>query len=182
MKEVWKDIEGYEGKYQVSNFGNVMSLNYNHTGKKRLMKLRKNRYGYLEVHLYKDGKVKWYKVHRLVAQAFLANPNNLSQVNHKDQNKENNIVSNLEFCSPEYNVNYGDRNERASEKQCKPIFGVDKVSGLIVEYKSAKEAGKVLGINPANITACCKGKRKSAGNFYWFYADTKDQEHQENKN
>lgn len=114
--EIWKDIEGYEGLYQVSNMGNVKSLNYKRSGKERLLKPRKNKLGYMFVGLYKDNKPKNFRVHRLVAMTFLENPNNLSCVNHKDENPSNNHVDNLEFCTHEYNMNYGTIKERKSKK------------------------------------------------------------------
>ena len=132
MEEIWKDIVGYEGLYQVSNCGRVKSLSRymnNKNGGKSLLKERilKSAYtkkGYLRVGLCKYSKTKPFSVHRLVAQAFIPNPNNLPQVNHKDENKENNFVyinedgtadlekSNLEWCTNEYNSNYGTKNER----------------------------------------------------------------------
>ena len=171
-KEIWKDIEGFEGLYQVSNMGNVKSLNYNHTGKERIMKPQKSSNGYLQVKLWKDGKAKRYLVHRLVANAFLDNSDNLPEVNHKDENKENNHVDNLEFCSRSYNCSYNGRAERIAEKNKKPIYSINKVSGLIMYWNSAKEASRVLGIAKSHICNCLKGRKKSAGNFYWYYADT----------
>ena len=188
-KEIWRDIEGYEGYYMVSNLGNVKSLNYHRTGKERLLKPRKDKGGYLRVALCKDGKEKDYYVHRLAANAFLENSKNLPQVNHIDQNKENNCINNLEFCSSKYNCNYGDRSERqaeklrgkkqseehvrkVAEKHCKPIFGINKVSGLIIEFSSAREAEKHLGIANQSICACCKGRLKSCGGYAWYYAST----------
>ena len=114
QKEIWKDIEGYEGEYQISNYGNVKSLNYLRTGKERILKPGKNRGGYYYVQLYKN-KAKNHYIHRLVAQAFIKNPRNLPQVNHKDENKSNNRVDNLEWCMPIYNANYGTRNKRTSD-------------------------------------------------------------------
>ena len=112
MKEIWKDIEGYEGRYQVSNFGNVKSLNYKHTGEEKIMQSCKDKIGYLHIKLFMNGKPKMYKVHRLVAQAFIPNSNNYPQVNHKDENKINNNVNNLEWCTAKYNSNFGTRKER----------------------------------------------------------------------
>ena len=165
--EIWKDIEGYEGLYQVSNRGNVKSLNYRHTGKEGILKGNDNGDGYLQVKLLKDDKGKNYKIHRLVAQAFLDNSNNLPEVNHKDENKQNNCVQNLEWCDRAYNNNYGTR----TEKTCKPVFSVDKESGLIMWWQSANEAERCTGINHSNIIKCCQGKRKSVGNHTWFYDD-----------
>lgn len=114
MCEIWKDIVGYEGFYQVSNLGNVRSLDRispNSYGMPRKikghpMKLHLNTYGYYDIGLSKGVKHGIYKVHRLVAQAFIPNPNNLPQVNHKDENKMNNTVENLEWCTNRYNVVY----------------------------------------------------------------------------
>ena len=113
----WKDIPGYEGLYQVSNIGEVKSLNYKRTGKSHLLKQAKDRDGYFKVILVKDKKHKNKSVHRLVAETFLDNPGNLPQVNHKDENPGNNLVTNLEWCTAKYNVNYGTRNERAGKAQ-----------------------------------------------------------------
>ena len=171
--EEWRDIKGYEGKYMVSNLGRVKSLNYRRTGKEKILKAYPNKddYGYLKVKLCKDGKVRYPLVHVLVATAFLENPDNLPEVNHKDENSKNNCVENLEYCSRSYNVNYGTRNKKVAEKISKPVFSVDKESGLIMWWQSAREAERCTGIAQSHITACCKGKRKSAGGHIWFYAD-----------
>ena len=171
MKEEWRNIEGYEGKYEVSNRGNMKSLNYNHTGKEKIMKPQKNRDGYLIICLWKDGKAKNYYVHRLVAAAFCDNPHGFKEVNHIDEDKTNNCADNLEFCSKSYNNNYGTRNKRIAEKRSKPVIAIDKRTGLILEFLSALEAEKETGINNGNIIKCCKGKLKSCGGFYWMYAD-----------
>ena len=106
MKEIFKEIEGYEGLYEVSNLGNIRSLRKNIILKPALNQ------GYLQVNLVKDGITKVFLVHRLVAQAFIPNPNNLPLVNHKDYVKDNNNVENLEWCDSKYNNNYGTRNQR----------------------------------------------------------------------
>ena len=202
--EIWKDIEGYEGLYQISNMGRVKSVErMKWCGKgyyktpERILKARKTKNGYLLVNLWKDGKIKSYYIHRLVAQAFLDNPDNLPEVNHIDQDKTNNKVENLEFCDRSYNVNYGTRNRNVAEKLrgrkkseesnkkraekltnnpkiSKPVIAIDKRTGLIVEFLSAHEAERVLGISQSNITKCCKGKKKSIGGFYWMYANNND--------
>ena len=184
MKEEWRDIKGYEGKYMVSNLGRVKSLNYNRTGKEKIMKGGKEGQGYLQVTLSKDGKGKNYHVHRLVAQAFCENPMGYTEINHIDENKENNMAKNLEWVSHEYNINHGTRNQRVGEKLkgrkqseeaikklSKPVFSVDKESGLIMWWQSASEASRQLGINNGNICDCLKGRKKSAGGHIWFYAD-----------
>ena len=186
--EIWKDIEGYEGLYQVSNMGRVKSLNYRRTGKEEILKGVDYGEGYLYVSLWKDGKVKQCRINRLVAQAFIENPQNLPEVNHKNEDKTDNRVENLEYCSSSYNVNYGTRNKKVAEKLkgkkhseehnkkigkklSKPVFSVDKESGLIMWWESAMEASRQTGISQGNISNCCKGKAKSAGNHIWFYAD-----------
>ena len=171
MREEWRDIKDYEGIYQISNRGNVKSLNYRRTGKERILKGSKDSNGYLQVHLCKDGKMKAYCVHRLVASAFLENPMGYTDVNHKDENKENNCIENLEWCSRLYNNTYNGRAKRIGKKRSKPIIGFDKVLGLIVKFSSAHEAEVETGIASSHITACCKGKRKSAGGYIWQYLE-----------
>lgn len=173
-EEEYKDVIGYEGKYQVSNLGNVKSLNYNRTGKERILKAGKSGRGYLYVILFKGGKGKPYTVHRLVAEAFIPNPQGLPEVNHISEDKEDNRVSNLEWCSHIDNCSYGTRNRRIAEKNSKPIYGINKVSGLITEFKSTMEAERITGINHGNIVSCLKGRLKTAGNFYWMYAEGED--------
>ena len=174
-KEIWKDIEGYEGLYKVSNMGRVKSLNYRYTGKEGILKVVKLNNGYLQVQLCKDGKAKGYLVHRLVAQAFLFNPNNLPVINHKDENKQNNKVENLEWCSSSYNNSYNDKGKkigkklRNNPKRSKPVIGIDKVTGLILEFPSTHEASRQTGINQGNIASCLISKRKSAGGLVWQY-------------
>ena len=114
IKEVWRDIPNYEGLYQISNYGRVQSFERNGT-KGGILKSAKTKLGYMRVNLCKNNLHKSFSVHRLVALVFIPNPDNLPCVNHKDENKENNHVENLEFCSYIYNVNYGSRNERASK-------------------------------------------------------------------
>lgn len=159
--ERWKDIEGYEGKYKISSLGRVKSLNYNHTKSERILKQDKDRYGYLYVVLCTDGKRITKKVHRLVAQAFIDNPDNLPQVNHKNEDKTMNYVENLEWCTNKYNCNYGTRNERMSKK----VLCVE--TNII--YPSTREAGRQ--INSSSIVSCLKGRRKTAGGYHWRYAD-----------
>lgn len=116
MNLIWKDIPEYEKLYQVSNYGTIKSLNYGNTKQEKLLKLQKNRDGYLYVVLYKNKHSKYFLVHRLVASAFLDNPNNLPIINHKDENKQNNHVSNLEYCTVQYNITYNDVHIRRGEK------------------------------------------------------------------
>ena len=170
--EEWRDIKGFEGKYMVSNLGRVKSLNYKRTGKERILKGRKDGSGYLQVILCKDGIKKDYKVHQLVGNAFLSNPQGYKELNHKDEDKTNNCADNLEWCSRSYNMNYGTR----AEKTYKPVLSVDKESGLIMWWESIREAEKCTGISHQNICHCLKGRQKSAGGFYWYYSNADTEE------
>ena len=169
MKEEWRDIKGYEGKYQVSNLGRVKSLKDRY-GNYREKILKPGEYrGYLQVYLCKENKSKPFKVHRLVALHFIDNPNNYPQINHKDENKTNNSVSNLEWCTAKYNSNYGTRVSRIKSHH-KYLYGskhhkARKVLCITTgkEFGCIKEASKYYGMPEQNISVCCKGKRKSAG-------------------
>ena len=156
MKEIWKDIPEYEGLYQVSNLGNVRSLNYNRTGEIKLLK-QGNVNGYKVVILYKDGKKKNYLVHRLVAIAFLPNPNNLPIINHKDENPSNNNVNNLEWCTQAYNTNYGEGIKRRVQSRLlsgegrHPIIVLDELSGIETTYPTIRNCIKSLHITARTI-------------------------------
>lgn len=167
MQEIWKDIENYYGLYQVSNMGNVKSLNYRRTGKERILRPKVNRGGYLQVILSKNGKCKDLKVHRLVLMTF-APINNMDslQVNHKDENKKNNNLYNLEWCTPKYNSNYGSRNQKISI----PVVQIDPTTNKVINvYRSSMEA-KRQGFNQANIIQCCKNRHtKHSPNIYLGY-------------
>ena len=173
-KEIWKDIEGYEGLYQISNMGNVKSLNYRRTGKEGILKGRKNSNGYLQVQLCQDGKAKKYLVHQLVATVFCENPEGYTEVNHINEDKADCRADNLEWCSRSYNMTYNGRAKKVAEKKSKAVMGIDCTTGLIVIFSSSHEASRQLGIAQSNITQCCKGKYKSMGGFYWYYADTEE--------
>lgn len=170
--EEWKDIEGYEGLYQVSNYGRVKSLWF---GREKILKGGKNARGYLVVGLWKDGKRVMKKVHRLVAEAFLENPQNLLEVNHKDEDKTNNSVSNLEFCDRKYNNNYGTRTEKCAEKlrnnpkRSKRVDQIDKVTGEVVrQWESTKEASR-NGYDQGAVSHCARGELKTFKGYIWKY-------------
>lgn len=185
MEEIWKDIEGFEGYYQVSNFGNVRSLdryvkNPYGTLSLRKRKINKQRYdkdGYKQVNLSKDGKNKYYFVHRLVAQAFLPNPNNYPIINHIDEVKDNNCVDNLEWCTVKYNTNYGNCPQNISNglkgkhinrpDHSKPVLQYTKSGEFVSEYPSLSEAHRKIGIPYQNISSCCNGKSKTAKGYKW---------------
>ena len=168
MEESWKDIEGYEGLYQVSNKGRVKSLNYHNTKKEKILKTFIVGNGYLQVNLYKNKTIKSFYVHRLVAKAYLPNQQNLSCVNHIDENKQNNSVENLEWCTHKYNTNYGTRNERAGKELSKQVYQYSKDGVLISVWESTAECGR-NGYNFGNIASCCRGERKSHRGYIWSY-------------
>ena len=186
MTEIYKDIKDLEGLYKVSNFGRVKSLGNgkSYNSKERILKPDTSRNGYLKVLLYKDGKKKKFLVHRLVAEAFIPNPNNLPCVNHKDEDKTNNYVGtpendymdgNLEWCSHEYNINYGTRNERSAKaringKKSKRVLQFTLDGELIREWPSISECGR-NGFCIGNICECCQGKLKSHKGYIWRYKE-----------
>ena len=167
IKEIWKPIEGYPD-YEVSNMGRVKSLKF---GKEKILKGVKDKNGYLIVDLYKEGKQKHYLIHRLVASAFIDNPNNLPQVNHIDEDKTNNRVENLEYCDSSYNTNFGTRTERIVKANSIPILQFTKSGEFVKKWNNAKEVERDLEISSSNIYKCCKGKLKSIGGYEWGYAD-----------
>lgn len=147
MTEIWKDIKGYEGKYQVSNLGNVRSLNYNHTSELKLLKFGYAR-GYSRVTLWDNGLCRDYSVHRLVAQTFIPNPNNYPYVNHKNEIKDDNRVENLEWCTERYNILYGTCTQKIKINQPNRIeVRIDDIL-----FPSMSAAAKYLGVQPASLS------------------------------
>lgn len=169
IEEQWRDIPGYEGLYQISNFGRVKSF---HFKKSHILKPH-NVKGYNNVELYKDKKKKQFYIHRLVMENFCPIENmELLDVNHKDENKSNNHISNLEWMTHKDNMNYGSRAEKARAKmqggnspRSKRVRCVEKN----VVYEALREAGRQLGIPATNISQACKGKIKTAGGYHWEY-------------
>lgn len=168
--EEWKPVIGLEGKYEVSNLGRVASLNYRRSGKRGLMLPRDNGKGYFTVYLWEEGKPCPKLIHRLVAQAFIDNPENLLEVNHIDEDKSNNQASNLEWCTRQYNINYGTGTARATAKISKEVIALDGKGKIIHRYKSTRDAGRD-GFTQTSVAACCRGKRKSHKGLIWRYAN-----------
>lgn len=178
----WKPVVGYEGLYIVSSIGHVKSLfRY-----KRILKYNINKRGYASVELFKNGESKRLLVHRLVAQAFIPNPDNLPQINHLDENPLNNAVSNLEWCTAKYNDNYGNRNAKIKahtdyttedRKRIARSNGAvasksiiqQRRDGISIRYMSAKQASRLTGIAYRRICDAANGKQKTAGKCSWIY-------------
>lgn len=166
--EIWKPIKDYEGLYEVSNMGRVRSLSRKGTFERILNPCVRNTGGYLAVNLYKNGKKTMYFIHRLVALAFLPNPNNYPVINHKDCNPSNNCVDNLEWCTVTYNNTYNDKAKKQALKKSKPIKQLALDGTLIAIWPSINEIGRNGFIQQA-VCACCQGKRKTHNGFIWKY-------------
>ena len=151
LNEIWKPIKGYEGLYEVSNFGRIKSIRF---GKEKIMKLQLKKNNYLDISLTKDGKTKRFLIHRLVAEAFIPNPDNLPEVNHKDECKTNNNVNNLEWCDRVYNINYGTCIERRSKKRGRSV-DVFKNDIFIETITSANLCAKKYKTTQSIIYRCC---------------------------
>ena len=172
-KEYWKPVLGYEGLYEVSNWGRVKSIRF---GKERILKPYTDKRGYLNVSLCKNNKQKLFKVHRLVATAFLEIPEDLKlyigtvylQVNHKDENPQNNFVKNLEWCDAKYNCNFGTRNERRIKIISKPILQYTLDGAFVREWDSIAECGR-NGFSLGCVCMCCRGQQKYHKGFIWKY-------------
>jgi len=189
IDEIWKPVAGFEGRYDVSNTGEVFSRLTN-----KILKHNITPSGYHSVELFREtGKSSRMLIHRIVATAFLPNPFGYPQINHIDENKANNNVANLEWCSAKYNMNYGEmakkrhslidytpmwRKELArknGKSACKPVIQYSKSGDFIARFESAKEAARETGINASHIGECCQGhKVKSAGGYVWKYERSED--------
>ena len=172
MKEIWKDIQDYEGLYKVSNLGRIKSLPRNGTiNQDRILKQTKDNNGYLIVGLHKNNTVKKTSVHRIVAKAFIKNVENYDVINHKDGNKQNNRVDNLEWCTQKYNVKEAIRLGLQVPHNKKKVLQFNKNEEFIKEYESICEAERITKIYQANISRCCMKQRKTAGGFVWRYKE-----------
>ena len=165
--EIWKDIPGYEGIYQVSNWGNVRNINYRGTGSVKLLTPTLS-VGYPRVGLSKNGGVRGFHVHRLVGLAFIPNPHGYDCINHKDENRTNNRVENLEWCTKAYNNTYGTSQKRHAMTRSIPILQI--LNGVVVKrWDSIKEVA-AFGYSASNVCQCCKNKRCSHKGYEWRYA------------
>lgn len=179
MTEIWKDIEGYEGLYQVSNLGRVKSLERRVRAKKpgttqrikeRIRKFSYTTEGYAYVVLSKEGVHKTILVHRLVADAFVPNPDNLPCVNHKDEDKKNDTSDNLEWCTYSYNNTYKDVHRRRNLDNVKRmVIQYDLEMNEIKRWSLMSDACREYNIGPGNMAKCCKGERVHCAGFKWRY-------------
>ena len=171
--ETWKDVKDFENIYQISNKGNIRALNYNNKkGCVQNLKVDVSKQnGYCYIRLCNGNTNKHFRVHRLVAEAFIPNPDNLPQVNHKDENKQNNCVDNLEWCSQQYNMNYGTRIKRGSQNRKKGLLQLDLHNNILQKWTSGLDAQEALGIQRSHISQCCNNKRKTAGGYKWRWCE-----------
>lgn len=165
MREEWRSVIGYEGLYEVSNLGRIRRV--------KIMEPSKKKHGYMQISLVdRNGVRKSLRLHRIVAEAFIPNPENKPQVNHKDENPINNRAKNLEWATAEENTNYGSRNARASAKNGSktPVLKIDpKTMKILSEYPGQSSAARDTGICVSCINACLRGKQKCAGGYLWEY-------------
>lgn len=178
VKEIWKDVKDFEKLYQVSNFGNIRSLNKLDTlGRKvtgKLMKPIRRKDGYFDITLRKNNIQKHYLLHRLIAITFIENKNNYKEINHKDENKTNNNINNLEWCNRSYNINYGKandkrRNKLINNKRSKKVLQFNLNNELINTFNSLNEVKRQLNYSISGISQCCNGERKTSHNYIWRY-------------
>lgn len=181
--ECWAWVPGFEGLYQVSTRGRVRSVgmwvNSSYGSKQfregRILKPGRSNNGYLHVTLFRDGKRRTFSVHRLVAMAWIDNPENKPQVNHRDEGKSNDVY-NLEWCTSSENINYGTRNKRDAASKSKAVLALDPETGKVVrEFASMMEAQR-NGFCNSSISECCNGKALSHRGFVWRFKDDYDQE------
>lgn len=176
--EIWLPVKGFEGYYEVSNMGRVKSLDVYRTDKNgfkrfhkgKLISLVEKSEGYIEIMLYGSTvKRKNKRVHIMVAEAFIPNPDpiNFDQVNHKNEIKNDNRAENLEWCDSTYNNNYGTKKQRAAEKFIKGVIAKNAKGEIVGVYKSQKQAARLTGANYENISMCLHGRRKTTGGLYW---------------
>ena len=155
-----RDIKGYEGLYAVTSCGKIYSYK-----RKAFLRPGKNSRGYLCVNLSKNGKSKTYYLHRLVVETYIPNPENKLEINHKDENKTNNCVNNLEWISHKDNCNFGTRNERSGKARRKKVVCIETQE----IFNSLTEAGKAINRSESNISQCLKGIINTCAGYHWAY-------------
>lgn len=177
--EVWKDVIGYEGLYSISNYGNVKSLQYHGIKREKIMKIGRFKSGYLNIGLYNKGKYKLLRVHRLVYETFVGKIPNGMTVNHKDENKENNKLENLELLSVKDNDNYGTRNKRMADGLSKKVYQYSLKGELIKIWRSTMDC-KRNNLHNGVIIKCCHNKYGKRNNVYkgfvWSYSPIKEEQ------
>lgn len=178
LNELWRYVEGYDKRYMVSNIGRVKAMpneyphlgGIRHTKEKILKPIFCKHTGYYQVSLYKrNGERRFTTIHRIVAEAFIPNPDNLPFVNHKDEVRTNNRVENLEWCTPKYNMDYSHVKDRNIDAISMPIEQYDFDGNLLHTFKSSAEAGRALKVHSSSILLCCKGKIGSVRGYLWKY-------------
>lgn len=175
MEEIWKDIKGYEGLYQASNLGHIRSVGYRQSSRGRnkdyyILNPGRDTSGYLNCVLFKNKIRKSYKVHRLIAQTFIDNPFNYTDVNHKNEIKDDNRIENLEWVTHEQNMRYGTIRDRMKQKMqsiSKQVIQYDLFGNKIKEWDSIREAARNNRVSGCNISNCCKGRCKTSGGYIW---------------
>lgn len=169
-KDIWRDIEYYKGAYQVSHLGKVKSLRDNHGNyREKILKQYKDKNGYMHVNLCYQNKNKVVTVHKLVAMTFIPNPNNLPQINHKyEEDKDDNTIYNLEWCTSKYNCNYGTHNMRLSKSLSKTVYQYSLEGDFIKKWDSTIEC-KQGGYSQSNVSECCRGKTTKYRGYKWSY-------------
>lgn len=173
MEEEWRIIDGFDGKFLISNRGRIMDMDYHNKGEKKEIKPYLIR-GYPTVTFFYKKKRYPFRVHRLVAMAFVPNPQNFPYVNHKDETRNNNNVDNLEWCTQKYNNTYGTAIQRAVTKRKKPVEQYTTDGAYIATHDSALDAALSLGYKKdyrSLITRSCKGKSGVILGYIWKYAD-----------
>lgn len=174
INEIWKDITGYEGIYQVSNLGRIKSLKY---GKEKIRKPVKHKFGYLQIGL-NNGKYRVYKVHRLVAQTFIPNPENKPHIDHINTDRTDNRAENLRWVTAKENANNKLTIEKHKNKllpksekhpSSKPILQFTKEGEFVNIWNCARDIERELGCCNGDISKCCKGKLKTCGGYKWRY-------------
>ena len=178
LDQIWKTIDNY-GDYEVSNYGKVRRISYDGDKSKEeqyklpyYLKHRIDKDGYFRYTLCVKGKTKSFYAHRLVAQAFIPNPNNKPQVNHIDGNKQNNYVDNLEWCTIQENNLHALRNglrDMKNNKLSKQVEQYDMNGNLLNTFKSANDAKRITGLSQGHISECCRGEYKQYKGYVWKY-------------